>query len=79
MGFVDNQQPEPAGQLVEHPPAEPRVGQALRRDQQDVKLVSTQRGLNLGPGIHVGRVQGRGPQPGPACRDNLVAHQGQQR
>ena len=79
MRLVDDQQPEPAGQPVEHPPTEARVGQPLRRYQQDVDLIGTQGRLDLGPGVDVGGVQRRRTKTGPTRGDDLVAHQRQQR
>jgi hypothetical protein len=38
VGLVDDEQPKVAGQAVEDPAAEARVGQTLRRDQEDVDL-----------------------------------------
>ena len=78
VSFVDDQQPQPACQLVEHPRAEPRIGQPFRRDQQDVELVGAQRSLHLRPGVDVGGVQRCGSKPCPACCHDLVAHQRQQ-
>ena len=75
VGLVDDQQPEPAGQLVQDASPETRVGQPLRRDQENVELIGPKGGLHPGPGIDVGGVQCCRAEPGPTCRNHLVTHQ----
>jgi len=79
MCFVDDQQPEPAGELVEDAAPKSRVGQPLGRDQKDVELIRSQGSLDPRPCVDVRGVQCRRPKPGPCRRCNLVAHQGEQR
>ena len=79
VGLVDDHQPEPPGQRVEHAPPEARVGQPLRRHEQDVEPAPEEVGLHLGPRLDVAGVERRRPQPGLAGRRDLVTHQREQR
>ncbi len=79
VGLVDDQQPQPAREPVEHPPSEPGVGQPLRRDQQHVQGPGAQGALHRRPLVDVGGVQrGRG-EPCPLRGCHLVPHQREQR
>ena len=77
--LVDDEQPEPAREPVEHPSPEAGVGQPLRRDQQHVEVTSLQRRLHGRPLVDVGGVEGGRREPGPRRGRDLVAHQRQQR
>ena len=58
-----------------------KAGLASRsgRDEQDVDRAGPDVGQHLRPGVEVGGVDGRGAQPGPLGRGDLVAHERQQR
>ena len=77
--LVDHQQPGRLGKPRQLLVAEPRVVEPLRADQEQVDLVGRERRGHLGPLVGVRGVHGHGPQPGPASRVDLVAHERQQR
>ena len=79
VGLVNHQQPGPADELGELVFPEGRVGEAFRRDQQDVHFIG---GELLADGVPVQLVRGvdgHRPHPGPRRGGHLVAHERQER
>ncbi len=76
--LVDDEQAHPGQEIRQELSLEARVGQPLRRDQQDVHLVPLQLVGDVGPVFEVGGVHGRGPDAGSLGGADLVAHEGQQ-
>ncbi len=77
--LVDHQQTGARRQVGQHPVAELGVVQPLRADQQHVDLAAADRGVGLLPRLGVGRVDGDRADARALGRQDLVAHQGEQR
>ncbi len=77
--LVDHEQAAALDQAGQHLVAEPRVGEALGGDQQQVDLAGAHAAGHLAPLGRVGRADLLGDHAGAGGCGDLVAHQGQQR
>ena len=78
MRLVDDEEPDPAGNVADECP-KTLVRQAFRRDEKDVDLVLPELLLDLVPVVRVGAVDCRCGHPESRGGAELVAHQGEQR
>jgi hypothetical protein len=78
VGLVDHHQPDPLRQIGKDVAAELRVVQPLWGDQQQVDAACGQLRLDRPPLLHVGGVDGGGPDDDPFGFGDLIAHQRQQ-
>ena len=78
MRFVDHQRTETVEQRCQDPVTELRVGQPLRRHEEDVDPIVEQQGLDGFPVLGVRGVQADRDETGPRRGGHLVAHQRQQ-
>ena len=77
--LVHHQHPGRGRQLGQHQVAEAWVVQPFRADQQHVHVARFHFGVDLLPLLGVGGVHRAGADARPACRLDLVAHEGEQR
>ena len=77
--LVDHQQAQPAGERVEHPPPEARVGQPLRRHEQHVELAGLRSRSMPSHSSMFEEFRVAARSPALRGRRDLVTHQRQQR